>query len=47
MKIHKLILNQEPRLKTKRILGNPKPRAEKLNEIYTIDMTKIKLEHEK
>lgn len=46
MKKHQLIVNQETKLKAKRASDRPKPRAEKPNEIYGIDMTKIKLETE-
>jgi putative transposase len=46
MKKHHLIVSAETKLKAKRVSDRPKPRAEKPNEIYGIDMTKIKLEHE-
>jgi transposase InsO family protein len=44
MKQHHLLVNKETKLKAKRTSDRPKPRAEKPNEIYGIDMTKIKLE---
>ena len=46
MKKHHLIVNKDIKLKAKRTSDKPKPRAERPNEIYGIDMTKIKLEHE-
>lgn len=46
MKKHNLIVSQETKLKAKRVSERPKPRAERPNEIYGIDMTKIKLETE-
>lgn len=45
MKKHQLLVSQETKLKAKRDSNRPKPRAEKPNEIYGIDMTKIKLEN--
>ena len=45
MNKHRLIVSQETQLKAKRTSDKPKPRAEKPNEIYGIDMTKIKLEN--
>ncbi len=46
MKKHHLTVTSETKLKAKRVCDKPKPRAQKPNEIYGIDMTKIKLEHE-
>lgn len=46
IKKHSLIVNGQTRLKAKRVSDRPNPRAQKPNEIYGIDMTKIKLEHE-
>ena len=43
MRQYQLIVSAETRLKAKRAPDRPKPRAEKPNEIYGIDMTKIKL----
>ncbi len=44
MKQHELIVNPETKLKAKRAPGRPKPRAQKPDEIYGIDMTKIMIE---
>lgn len=46
MKQHHLLVSAETRLKAKRTSDRPKPRAEKPNQIYGIDMTKIKLKTE-
>ena len=46
MRNYQLIVNTETRLKAKRASDRPRPRAKKPNEIYGIDMTKIKLETE-
>jgi putative transposase len=46
MKKHHLIVNKDTKIKAKRTPDKPKPRAERPNEIYGIDMTKIELEHE-
>src|SRR4051812_37679055 len=46
MKKHNLLVNSETKLKAKRAPDRPKPRAQRPNEIYGIDMTKIKLGHE-
>lgn len=46
MKAHQLLVKAEERLKAKRTPLRFKPRAAKPNEIYGIDMTKIKLKEE-
>lgn len=46
MKEHHLIVNHETKLKAKRTPEKSKPKAEKPNEIYGIDMTKIKLKEQ-
>ncbi len=46
MKNHKLIVSTETKHKVKRVSDRPKPQAPRPNEIYGIDMTKIKLEYE-
>ena len=43
MKEHHLVVSHETKLKAKRTPEKSKPKAEKPNEIYGIDMTKIKL----
>lgn len=43
MKEHRLTVSHETKLKAKRTPEKSKPKAEKPNEIYGIDMTKIKL----
>lgn len=46
MKENHLLVSAETKLKAKRTSDKPKPRAERPNEIYGIDMTKIKLKKE-
>ncbi len=43
MKEHQLLVSPNTKLRAKRTVEKPKPRATKPNEIYVIDMTKIKL----
>lgn len=42
MKLHGLIVTKNTRLKAKRTVLRPKPKAEKPNQIWGIDMTKFK-----
>ena len=44
MKQNHLLVNKETRLRAKRTDSKPKPKAEKPNEIWGIDMSKIKTE---
>lgn len=44
MKKHHLIVDAQTKLKAKRTSDRPKPQAQKPDEIYGIDMTKIKIE---